>query len=216
MRIGVLGTGVVGRGIASRLVELGHEVRLGSRDAAHAGAAEWAAAAGDEASNGTFADAASFGELVFNCTGGAVSLEALELAGEEALRGKVLADVSNPLDFSRGRPPGLTVAITDSVAEQIQRRFPETRVVKTLNTVNADVMTDPARVPGDHDVFVAGDDAEAKEQVRTLLESFGWPRNRILDLGGVIAARGTEAYILIWLNLMGAVGHPHFNIHVVR
>src|SRR2546427_8962851 len=115
MRIGVLGTGVVGRGIASKLVELGHEVRLGSRDAAHPGAAEWAAGAGERASNGTFADAAALGEIVFNCTGGAVSLEALEQAGEDALRGKGLVDVSNPLDFSRGRPPSLTVPSPDSV-----------------------------------------------------------------------------------------------------
>jgi predicted dinucleotide-binding enzyme len=216
MRIGVLGTGVVGRGIASKLVELGHEVRLGSRDAAHPGAAEWAAAAGDRASNGTFADAAALGEIVFNCTGGAVSLEALEQAGEDALRGKVLVDVSNPLDFSRGRPPSLTVPSTDSVAEQIQRRFPETRVVKALNTINADVMTDPRQLPGEHEVFVCGDDEGAKDDVRSLLERFGWPREAIVDFGALTAARGLEAYVLFWVNLMGAVGHPRFNIHVVR
>ncbi len=216
MRIGVLGTGVVGRGVASKLVDVGHEVRLGSRDAAHAGASDWAAAAGERASNGTFEDAAAFGELVFNCTGGAVSLEALEQAGEDSLRGKVLVDVSNPLDFSRGRPPSLSVPSWDSVAEQIQRRFSETRVVKALNTINADVMTDPGRVPGEHEVFLCGDDDGAKNDVRSILESFGWRREAIVDLGALTAARGLEAYVLFWVNLMGAVGSPHFNIHVVR
>jgi 8-hydroxy-5-deazaflavin:NADPH oxidoreductase len=215
MRIGVLGTGMVGNSIATKLVELGHEVRMGARDAANEKATQWATGEG-ERSHGTFADAAQFGELVFNCTGGAVSLEALEQAGEEALRGKVLVDVANPLDFSKGRPPTLSVCNDDSLGEQIQRRFPDARVVKTLNTVNHEVMVDPGRVPGEHDVFVCGEDAEAKEQITELLVSFGWPRGRVLDLGGIEAARGTEMYLPLWLRLWGVVGSGQLNIRVAH
>jgi predicted dinucleotide-binding enzyme len=216
VRIGVLGTGTVGRRIATKLVEIGHEVRMGSRDAANESAAEWASEAGDAASVGTFADAAAFAELVFNCTAGAASLDALDQAGVENLHGKVLVDVSNALDFSRGRPPTLTVANTDSVGEQIQRRFPEARVVKALNTMNNEVMVNPGLLRGEHDVFICGDDEGAKAEVRGLLESFGWPAERILDLGGIEAARGTEAYVILWLRLVGAAGSSQLNIHVTR
>jgi 8-hydroxy-5-deazaflavin:NADPH oxidoreductase len=206
---------MVGNAIATKLAELGHEVRMGARDAANDKAAEWASGAG-ERSHGTFADAAAFGELVFNCTAGAVTLEALEQAGEEALRGKVLVDVANPLDSSGGGLPTLTVCNDDSLGEQIQRRFPETRVVKSLNTMNNQVMVDPGRVPGEHDVFVCGEDAEAKEQVTELLVSFGWPRERVLDLGGIEAARGTEMYLPLWLRLWGVAGSGQLNIHVAH
>ena len=216
MRIGVLGTGMVGKTIGSKLVELGHEVTMGSRTADNPDATEWAEAAGANAAHGTFADAAAAGELVFNCTGGTVSLDALGAARKENLAGKVLVDVSNALDFSQGRPPILGVCNTDSVGEQIQRAFPEARVVKALNTVNAAVMVDPATVPGEHDIFVCGNDEDAKTQVRGLLESFGWPGEHILDLGDISAARGTEMYLPLWLRLIGAVGGPRFNIRVVR
>jgi predicted dinucleotide-binding enzyme len=216
MRIGVLGTGVVGRALATKLAELGHEVRMGSRDAANETAREWAGSAGAGASSGTFADAAEFADLVFNCTAGAVSLQALAQAGEEALRGKVLVDVANPLDFSRGMPPTLTVCNDDSLGEQIQRRFPESRVVKTLNTVNHLVMVDPARVPGEHEVFVCGDDEAAKAQVVELLESFGWPRERVIDLGGIDASRAVEMYLPLWVRLFQAFGTPDLNIHVAH
>ena len=216
MRIGVLGTGMVGKTIGSKLVELGHEVTMGSRTADNPDATEWAEAAGANAAHGTFADAAAAGELVCNCTGGTVSLDALGAARKENLAGKVLVDVSNALDFSQGRPPILGVCNTDSVGEQIQRAFPEARVVKALNTVNAAVMVDPATVPGEHDIFVCGNDEDAKTQVRGLLESFGWPGEHILDLGDISAARGTEMYLPLWLRLIGAVGGPRFNIRVVR
>ena len=216
MRIGVLGTGAVGQTIATKLVELGHDVRIGSRDAANEKAQAWVARAGERASAGTFADAADFGELVFNCTAGAASLAALEQAGEDALRGKTLVDVSNPLDFSSGMPPSLTVCNTDSLSEQIQRRFPETHVVKALNTVNARVMVDPSLVPGEHDVFVCGDDEAAKSEVVALLEGFGWPRKRIVNLGGIDAARAVEMYLPLWLRLLGAFGTPQVNIHVAH
>jgi 8-hydroxy-5-deazaflavin:NADPH oxidoreductase len=202
MRIGVLGTGVVGTTIAGKLRELGHHVLIGSRSA------------GDDAV--PFADAAAHGELVFNCTNGNASLEALRSAGEENLAGKVLVDVSNALEFSEGRPPIIGVSTADSLGEQIQREFPEARVVKALNTVNTNVMVDPSVVPGEHDVFMSGNDDAAKDEVAGLLQEFGWPRERIIDLGDVTAARGQELYVALWIRLMNAVGSPTFNIHVTH
>ena len=216
MRIGVLGTGMVGKTIATKLVGLGHAVMMGSRTADHEGAAEWVASTGQGASQGTFADAAAYGELLFNCTAGAASIEALGTAGSENLAGKTLVDVSNPLDFSQGMPPSLFVCNTDSLAEQIQRAFPEARVVKTLNTVNHEVMVDPSKVPGEHDVFVCGNDDAAKREVVELLRSFGWPTEHIVDLRDISGARGTEAYLLLWLRLRGTLGMGSFNVGVVR
>jgi predicted dinucleotide-binding enzyme len=216
MRIAVLGTGVVGRSIATKLVSLGHEVKMGSRTADNEAAAGWVASAGSGSSQGTFADAAAFGELVFNCTSGSASLNALRAAGAENLAGKVLVDVSNALDLSAGPPPSLFVTTKESLGEQIQAAFPEARVVKTLHTVNADVMVDPSLVPGEHDMFVSGNDVGAKEDVTALLESFGWHRERILDLGDISGARGTEMYVMLWLRLWQAVSTFHFNVHVVR
>ena len=136
--------------------------------------------------------------------------------GGGGLDGKVLIDVANPLDFSRGMPPTKSVPSSDSLGEQIQRVFPRARVVKTLNTVNADVMTNPGQLPDTHAVFVSGNDVGAKEQVRGLLESFGWPGESILDLGDITNARGTEMYLQLWLRLYGALGSPRFNIKIVR
>ena len=215
MRIGVLGTGMVGKAIASKLVEVGHEVRMGSRSADNADATAWAAEAGDKASHGTFADAAAFGELLFNCTGGTVSLAALEQAGDDNVGDKVLVDVSNPLDFSQGMPPSLAVGNTDSVGEQIQRRFPSARVVKSLNTMNFAVMVDPSGVPGYHNVFVSGDDDGAKATVTDLLGQFGWPKEAVIDLGDIKSARGAEALVLFWIFLRGALGGNEFNLGVV-
>jgi predicted dinucleotide-binding enzyme len=215
MRIAMLGTGGVGRTLASALVQRGHEVRMGSRTAGGVDATAWVASAGERASEGTFEDAASFGELAFNATAGARSLEALAAAGADNLAGKVLVDVANPLDFSGGMPPTLTVCNDDSLGERIQRDFPDTRVVKTLNTVNADVMVDPARVPGEHTMFLCGDDEPAKAQVAEILESFGWPRANLMDLGEIGAARGMEMYLPLWLRLFGARGTASVNVHVV-
>ena len=214
MRYGVLGTGAVGHSIASKLVELGHQVTMGSRQAGNQAAVEWARGAGEGAAEGSFADAAETGEALFNCTAGTASLAALESAGAEHLSGKVLIDVANPLDFSEGPPPTLSVCNDDSLAEQIQRAFPNVRVVKALNTVNAEVMTNPAAVPGDHDIFVAGDDAQAKAEVRSLLEAFGW--RTILDLGDITAARGLEMYLPLWLRLWQSTGTAQLNVHVAR
>jgi 8-hydroxy-5-deazaflavin:NADPH oxidoreductase len=202
VRIGVLGTGVVGTTIAGKLRELGHDVLIGSRTA------------GEDAV--PFADAAAHGELVFNCTNGNASLDALGAAGAENLAGKVLVDVANVLDFSQGRPPLVGVSTGDSLGEQIQRAFPEARVVKALNTVNANVMVDPGVVPGEHDLFISGNDEQAKAQVAELLQSFGWPAERILDLGDITAARAQELYVTLWVRLIGVAGGASFNIRVVR
>jgi predicted dinucleotide-binding enzyme len=215
MRIGVLGTGVVGRTLGSKLIELGHEVKMGSRQAGNQHARDWVASAGERASEGTFSDAAAFGELVLNATSGEASLDALKAAGEASLNGKVLVDVSNPIDHQSGFPPALTVCNTDSVGEQIQRAFPSARVVKTLNTVTAPIMVNPALLAGDHVVFVSGNEAAAKQQVTEVLESFGWRSQDIVDLGDISTARGPEAYLLLWLRLWGKAGTALFNIGLV-
>ncbi|MDQ1702199.1 MAG: 8-hydroxy-5-deazaflavin:NADPH oxidoreductase [Frankiaceae bacterium] len=216
MRIAVLGTGPVGHALANRLIEVGHDVWMGSRDAGGETVTAWAAGRSERAHAATFADAAAAGELIVNATGGAVSLAVLASVAPNDLAGKVLLDISNPLDFSNGFPPGLSPAITDSSAEQIQRAHPQARVVKSLNTMNCDVMVDPSLVRGPHTVFVAGDDDAAKSTVVDLLASFGWPRPDILDLGGLVASRGLEAYVLFWVNVRMALGTNAFNIAVVR
>jgi predicted dinucleotide-binding enzyme len=215
MKIGVLGTGTVGQTIGGRLVELGHEVTMGSRQAGNDKAVAWAAAAGDAAHEGSFADAAAFGEVVVNATNGAASIDALTAAGAENLAGKILVDVANVLDVSGAMPPIVGVGTDDSLAEQIQRAFPEARVVKSLNTMNADVMVHPELVPGDHTVFVCGNDEEAKSHVRHMLGGFGWPHERILDLGDITAARGAELYVALWVRLWGATGTGHLNVGVL-
>ena len=212
----MLGTGTVGQTLASRLVGLGHDVTIGARDPDNPAAAAWAAGGGERASAGTFAAAASAGELVVNATAGSHSLEALGRAGAANLTGKVILDVSNPLDFSAGFPPRLSTPPGDSVGEQIQRTHPGARVVKALNTVTADVMVHPELVPGEHDVFVAGDDPGAKAAVSDLLRQFGWPPGCVVDAGGIAAARGLEAYVLFWVTMMGAVGSPVFNVRLLR
>ncbi|MFB6839338.1 NADPH-dependent F420 reductase [Streptomyces sp. NPDC056361] len=212
MQIAVLGTGEVGRRLATKLVSLGHEVTLGSRTADNAEAVKWAEEHGS--GHGTFADAAAPAELVVNATGGLVSLAVLEAAGADNLRGKVLVDVSNALDFSEGFPPKVVTFDGGSLAEQLQKAFPEARVVKTLNTMTNTVMVEPDRVPGAHNVFVSGDDAAAKAVVADLLGSFGWPAERIVDLGDLSSARATEQLMQLWLRLYGVLGTGDFNFSV--
>ncbi|GAA2152008.1 NADPH-dependent F420 reductase [Kitasatospora kazusensis] len=214
MRFGIIGTGTVGRTLAGKLASLGHEVALGSRTKDNPAALAWAEQAGPSGHSGTFAEAAEFGELVINATSGTVSLQALRAAGESRLAGKVLLDVSNPLVFSATGEVSLDPVNTDSIGEQIQREFPGARVVKGLNTVNAMVMVDPGRVPGAHNLFVAGEDVEAKAQVTAVLEQFGWPAGSVLDLGGIKAARGMEMLMPFWLQLMGHFGHADFNYSI--
>ena len=226
MRFGILGTGVVGKTIAVRLDSLGHDVMVGTRnpeetlsrtDPDQYGNPPFGAWQEEhpEVRLGTFAEAAAHGDMVVNATAGAVSLEALEQAGEDTLNGKILIDISNPLDFSKGMPPTLLVSNTDSLGEQIQRRFPEAKVVKTLHTMNAYLMVDPAQLAAtDHTVFVSGDDAEAKARVSELLRSFGW--SDIIDLGDITTARGTEMVLPIWVRLFGVLQKPIYNFKIVR
>jgi predicted dinucleotide-binding enzyme len=216
VRIAVLGTGIVGATVGSKLVSLGHDVVMGSRDAANPKAAEWVATTGGKATAAAYADAAAGAELVVNATAGLGSLEALTAAGADNLAGKVLLDIANSLDFSRGMPPTLGVCNTDSLGEQIQRAFPQARVVKSLNTMTAAVMVQPSLVRGPHSVFLSGDDDSAKGVVRQLLESIGWPAGDIIDLGGIQTARGVEMWLPLWVSLMGATGTPIFNLAIVR
>jgi predicted dinucleotide-binding enzyme len=202
VRIGILGTGVVGQTLAAKLRDLGHDVVIGSRT-------------GGEDKQ-PFPDAAAHGELLINATGGANSLTALEAAGAENINGKVLLDVSNPLDFSQGMPPTLAVCNDDSIGEMIQRAYPDAKVVKALNTVTADLMVDPSRIPGEHSLPIAGNDEGAKAQVVELLESFGWPRDAIVDLGDISGARANEMYVTLWLRLYLSQGTPFVSIHIVK
>jgi len=205
----------VGQALAGKLVSLGHDVKMGSRTAGNEKAKSWASGAGAKASEGTFADSAGFGELVINATGGHASLAALQIAGADNLRGKVLLDVANAIAPDSGFPPELFVCNTDSLAEQIQRAFPDARVVKSLNTVNLSVMVDPGTIPGDHVLFLSGDDQDAKTQVSGLLGSFGWPAERIPDLGGIASARGPEMYLALWIRMLPIFG-PNINIELRR
>jgi predicted dinucleotide-binding enzyme len=213
MRIGVLGTGIVGRTLAGALVGGGHEVRMGSRTAGNEHAVAWVAETGAGASEGTFADAAGFGEVLINATSGSNSPAVLEAAGAELLGDKVLIDVSNPLDFSTGALT-LSVCNDDSVGERLQRAYPDLRVVKALNTVTAALMVQPSLVAGTHTIFLCGDDAGAKAQVAELLQGFGWPAASLLDLGDITGARAMEMYLPLWMRLYGAKGTPVLNVEV--
>lgn len=226
MKIGVLGTGMVGRTLAGKLAEQGHDVMLGTRDPdrtrerteqdryGNPPFSTWLQEHPD-IGLGAFDDAAAHGVLVINATAGEASLAALATAGAEHLAGKILLDVANPLDFSRGMPPSLTVANTDSLGERIQDSFPTARVVKALNTMNALVMVNPGQVGGgDHSVFLSGNDADAKAAVRALLEGFGW--RDIIDLGDITTARGTEMLLPLWVRLFPVVQTPIYNFKIVR
>jgi 8-hydroxy-5-deazaflavin:NADPH oxidoreductase len=218
MKIAVLGTGMVGNALGTKLVQKGHEVTMGSRSAKNESAQKWASSLGERAHTATFQEAAAFGELVISCTGGMHSMEALATVGVEPLRNKILIDVSNPLQQNKDGTMVLGFCNTDSLGEQIQRAFPFTRVVKALNTVNCDIMVDPSRVPDDHNLFICGNDANAKNQVsKHLNEWFGWKIDNIIDVGDIAAARGTEMMMPLWMRLFqGVIGHPHFNYHIVR
>lgn len=213
MNIGVLGTGVVGQTIGSKLVQLGHNVMMGSRDEANPKAVTWARQEGQKATFGSFSNAAAFAEIIFNCTYGAASLDALRQAGAGNMKGKILIDTSNPLDYTN-EIWSLTVSNTDSLGEQIQREFPETRVVKTLNTMNCDVMVNPNKLLEMTSVFVSGNSADAKATVIKILHDwFEW--RSIIDLGDITTSRGVEMYVVLWRNLRHATSSHRFNIKVV-
>lgn len=216
MNIAVLGTGIVGATIGGKLAGLGHKVKMGSRQAGGDKAVEWTKKSGPNASQGSFSDAAAFGEIVFNCTSGSGALAALRQAGAANLKGKVIVDISNPLDFSKGMPPTLSVCNNDSLGEQIQREFPEAKVVKALNTMAAPLMINPAALANaEHDVFMCGNDAGAKSKVKEILIGwFGW--KHVLDLGDLTAARGQEMWLPLWLRMYGTLQTPMFSVHVVK
>jgi hypothetical protein len=221
---GVLGTGMVGRAISEKLVELGHDVRMGTRQPDATRARTEPDERGREPASSwlqrnpdvellTYADAAAAADVVVNATSGSASIDVLRSAGVANLGSKILIDIANPLDYSAGQL-SLSIGVIDSLAEAIQREFPDVRVVKTLNTVTARVMVEPESVAGgDHTMFVAGNDDPAKAEVTELLRSFGW--RDVLDLGDVSAARGLEAYLLLWIRGMQTIG-PMFNVKVQR
>jgi predicted dinucleotide-binding enzyme len=226
MQIAVFGTGIVGQVIANRLAGLGHSVTIGTRDVNDTLArtdkgpygnppfAEWLKE-NNSVQLKTFAAAASSAEIIFNCTQGHGSVEAFKLAGDHNINHKIIVDVSNPLDFSKGFPPSLSIVNTDSLGETLQRTFPETKVVKTLNTMNCFIMVNPAALPGDHTVFVSGNDTQSKSSVTEILKSFGWKENNIIDLGDITTARGTEQLLPIWVRLYAKLQNGMFNFNVV-
>jgi 8-hydroxy-5-deazaflavin:NADPH oxidoreductase len=218
MKIAVLGTGMVGDTIGSRLVELGHEVKMGSRTANNEKAKAFVDKHQGKASAGTFADAAAFGEIIINCTAGGSSIDALKMAGENNINGKIIIDIANPLDFSKGMPPGLIPALsnTNSLGEEIQKTFPSAKVVKTLNTMWCGLMVNPSMINGgEHTNFICGNDADAKQKVKALLSEFGWRNENILDLGDISSARGTESVLPVWLRIWNATQNGAFNFKVV-
>jgi len=222
---GVLGTGTVGQTLAAKLHELGNEVRMGTRDPDASRVRTdpgWAGALPLSAwlehnpaiQLVSFRDAIAGSDVLINATAGSTSVDALAAADPNDLDGKILIDIGNPLDFSSG-DLDLTVGITDSLGETLQRAYPTTRVVKTLNTVTSAVMVDPAIVGGgDHTMFVARNDDAAKREVTDLLRSFGW--RDIVDLGDITGARGMEAMLVLWLRGMQTLGGPMFNVKLVR
>ena len=227
MKIGVLGTGMVGQAISGKLVELGHDVVVGTRDVTKTMEKTEPNAYGAPSFSvwqrqypklkvGTYDVAAHHGELLFNATNGTGTMAALMTAGESNLNGKVLVDIANPLDFSAGSPPTLSICNGDSLAEEIQRSFPQLKVVKTLNTVTASLMVNPNLVAnGDHQLFISGNNEEAKAQVSDILRNwFGW--QHILDLGDITTARGTEMYLALWLRMWGSLGTGLFNVKIMR
>ena len=226
MKFGILGTGVVGQTITEKLVQLGHQVMIGTRDKQSTLAktgkdnfgrppiGEWLKN-NSKVQLGSFSEAAEFGELIVNATNGFGTMPALEAAGKNNLANKLMIDISNPLDFSKGMPPTLFISNTDSMAEQIQRTYPETKVVKALNTMNAYVMTNPKLLPEPTNVFLNGNDSGAKNEVKKILMSFGWNDQDIIDMGDISTARGTEQILPIWVRLWGTFQTPMFNFKMI-
>jgi 8-hydroxy-5-deazaflavin:NADPH oxidoreductase len=215
MKISVLGSGSVGQTIGAKLTELGHEVKVGTRDPQKL--ADWLSNTSGEVSVGSFEESAAFGEIVFNCTNGKGAINALTMANGDSgnLNGKPLIDITNVMQFSEGELPTLFVCNTDSLGEQIQRAFPEAKVVKTLHTVTAAIMVNPALIAGEHDMFISGNDAEAKAQVTDILKNwFGW--KSVIDLGDISGARATEMMMIAWLRLWQTTGTWMFNYKIVR
>jgi predicted dinucleotide-binding enzyme len=215
-KIGILGTGVVGNTIGSKMIALGYEVKMGSRTANNDKAAEWVNSQGNKASAGTFEDAAKFGDIIFNCTKGEVTLEVFKQAGPSNFKGKTVIDISNPLDFSQGFPPFLTpqYANTNSLGEEIQKLIPDANVVKSLNIVNCEVMVNAQKSGGDPTMFMSGNNEGAKNEVSSILNQFGW--NDIIDLGDITNARATEMMLPIWVRTYAATKNGYIAFKIVR
>jgi predicted dinucleotide-binding enzyme len=213
-KIAILGTGAVGKTIGSKLISLGYTVKMGSRTANNEKATEWVTKNGNNASHGTFEDAIKFGELVFICSKGEFVLDILKMAGVENFKNKTVIDISNPLDFSKGMPPSLFICNTNSLGEEVQKLLEGANVVKTLNIVNCEVMVDAKKCGGDATMFVSGNNADAKTEVKSILNQFGW--NDIIDLGDITNARGQEQLLPIWVRTWVATGNGHFAFKIVR
>lgn len=216
MKIAVLGTGMVGSAIGSKLIDLGHEVMMGSRTADNTKATEWVSKMGSRASQGTFAQAVAKAELIVLATNGAATMDILDLAEPRNFDGKVVIDISNPLDMSKGMPPTTLPQFsnTTSLSEEIQKKLPQALVVKTWNTMNCGVMVNPNLLHDPGTIFVSGNSAEAKTQVKEILQAVGW--QHIVDLGDISTARATEQLVTLWVRLWGALGTPNFNLKVVQ
>lgn len=206
MRIGILGTGIVGSTLGQHLTGKGHKIMTGSRTAKQGNSIK------------SFEEAAAFGNLLFNCTRGIASLEAIQMAGIENFKYKILIDIANPVDFSVGMPPRLTICNDHSLGEEIQKLLPKAKVVKALNTVNADIMVNPQIInQGKHDLFICGNDDDAKRTVTEfLIKELGWYRENIIDLGDIVHARTTEAMFLFSISLAMKYGSFHNNIKICR
>jgi 8-hydroxy-5-deazaflavin:NADPH oxidoreductase len=229
MNIAVLGTGSVGQTLAARLLELGHKVTIGTRSVSDAqsrkakdgygnpGIGEWIKD-NPGVKLATFADAIAFGQLIINATQGGKSIAALKSGHAGDLDGKIIIDIANPLDFSGGMPPVLMPELcnTTSLGEEIQKAFPKSHVVKTLNTMWCGLMVNPSMIGGgDHHNFLCGNNAEAKMEVRKLLNQFGWKDEKLLDIGDITSARGTELMLPVWLRVMNVKQNGAFNFKVV-
>jgi predicted dinucleotide-binding enzyme len=215
-KIGILGTGVVGSTIGIKLIELGYEVKMGSRIPKNEKALAWAKSLGEKASVGTFESAASFGSIIFNCTKGEAALDVLKSLSTASIENKVLIDISNPLDFSKGMPPSLypSLSNTNSLGEEIQKALPHTKIVKTLNIVSAGTMVNPGNIQGEPSMFICGNDGAAKSETVKLLTQFGW--KDIIDLGDITAARGIEMLLPVWIRTMQLMGNGNFAFKVLR
>jgi 8-hydroxy-5-deazaflavin:NADPH oxidoreductase len=216
VRIGIIGSGNVGRTIADGALAAGHEVRLGARSPDKPELREWVDGAGDNASLTGIQEAAEFGELLVNTTDGDGSLDALRTAGAENLAGKTLLDVANAGSFDDRHNFILTYANDDSLAEEIQRAFPDLRVVKALSTMSRVLMTDPDALASPTTALICGDDETAKAEVLGLLGDFGWKQENVIDLGDLTAARAMEMFVALWVRLNSTLDRELFGVTIVR
>jgi len=216
MNIAILGTGMVGATVGKKLTDLGYKVMMGSRTSDNEKALAWVKKCGANASAGKFSEAAAFGEIIFLCTNGAVTIEVIGLSGKENFNGKTVIDITNPLDFSKGMPPTLLPGLsnTNSLGEEVQKTLPDAKVVKTLNTVNCEIMIAPDKLSEETSIYISGNETAAKEKVTEILRSFGW--KSIIDLGDISTARGTEMILPLWIRLWGTLKTGHFNFKIVK